>query len=982
MEINKLFHEKVQKFVKQFNEFEDYELEARYIGSTESKKYVSKIEFDRCYNYVNSDEFEASDIDESLDIQVKYDDIQLKNDLKNVDYRITISGKQNIEDYCKSNLITSEVIIIQKEPIENLEFIDLDFRINLKHESVVSDPAYIIENLHSLDKSYRYKKRYSYTHPKDGVRIDLTVVKSAYGNYKRFTESNTVSKPEIYEIEVELLNRRVASSSSSSSSSSLLASTNIFLNQIFNLYRAITDEENFCSKKEKGTVLKEYLELCYPKEDYLKDYLLNPKKYFAGPQPITLERKNIVKAELGITTIRENYTVTEKADGERCLLYISKTGRCYFINSRLNVKFTGVILTSVKEATLLDGEYIFNDNLGNPIKYYAIFDAYWIDGKNILNLPLVGKTNSRIAAIEETLKKAKKKFEDEDIEIKIKEFLSGPDIFKEARKVLEKSNTGGFPYHIDGLIFTPMFLPVGAVYTDQVMERPVASWHMVFKWKPPEENTIDFLVNVKKGSANHPVMVFVDSIKYRIFNLYVGYNPASWKKITARAFLEGTIVKTNSYEKLAFRPSDIIDESITECFIKIGSQNDCLCKNGDEIEDDCIVEFKYDNTDDLPPFNRKWTPLRVRSDKTELYRKTKSLSNAVNDLGSALNVWKSIRAPVTEKMITGLEKIDTYEDKDDIYYDRKIKRDMFASKPMLDFHNDIKSLLILSNKSTSVLDLACGKGGDLNKYMNNNFTRIFGMDSSRDNIENPVDGAYARLNSRLHGKKSALKCVFLTMDLSKKINIKSIEDKDDRQVAEVIYGNLKDQNLKKYENLAKEKFELVSCQFAIHYFFESEIKLDAFLYNVDMNIKDGAIFIGTCLDGKLIKKLLQNTSVISGEVNKRVLWNIKKLYTKDIGVTYGEEIEVFMESIGRVMKEYLVNIDILEKKLKALGYEKIDNKNFKEFYNQETYPGLDEQQQKYSFLNMTFAFRKKSASEPKKRILKKKVSVEEEEVVA
>ena len=46
----------------------------------------------------------------------------------------------------------------------------------------------------------------------------------------------------------------------------------------------------------------------------------------------------------GIANIRNNYTVTDKADGLRKLLFINNKGKIYLITTNMNVEFTGCIL--------------------------------------------------------------------------------------------------------------------------------------------------------------------------------------------------------------------------------------------------------------------------------------------------------------------------------------------------------------------------------------------------------------------------------------------------------------------------------------------------------------------------------------------------------------------------------------------------------------------------------------------------------------
>ena len=97
------------------------------------------------------------------------------------------------------------------------------------------------------------------------------------------------------------------------------------------------------------------------------------------PNQITLQFSNIMKQNAGqVDNINNNYTVTEKADGLRKLMYINNEGKAYFITSNLEVQYTGMKVT-FKEAfnTLLDGEHILYDKL-KIILICIIFDVYFI----------------------------------------------------------------------------------------------------------------------------------------------------------------------------------------------------------------------------------------------------------------------------------------------------------------------------------------------------------------------------------------------------------------------------------------------------------------------------------------------------------------------------------------------------------------------------------------------------------------------------
>ena len=51
-------------------------------------------------------------------------------------------------------------------------------------------------------------------------------------------------------------------------------------------------------------------------------------------------------------------------------------------------------------------------------------------------------------------------------------------------------------YRIDGLIYLPTLLPVKAELDRKSVDYIGGTWYHNFKWKPPEENTIDFQVYI------------------------------------------------------------------------------------------------------------------------------------------------------------------------------------------------------------------------------------------------------------------------------------------------------------------------------------------------------------------------------------------------------------------------------------------------------------------------------------------------------
>jgi hypothetical protein len=964
-------------------------------------------------------------------------DIIVPNATGHSSVRLSLEGRDNISYYCKTNFIPphakDNVTVISKRKIQGMLplvaqpfFEEIMFKVDMKNEQVVDDiqKIEILANLATLDKSYRYKKRFSYVDPTDTVRFDMTIVKASrkigqtYETNKSFAESSVPISPLDYEIEIEVVKR-------STKEKEKIAKA--LIKSCIEVYSILNNEEYVVPQSEKAQVLRAYIELVYStsksekfkgKFDIsrtLKNAMAKPKKYFAGPQPITLEQKNIIKEDLGVVSIQKDYTVTEKADGERMLLYVHTNGKAYLINNRLDIKYTGAVLNSIR-SSLIDGELISKNSQASGALIYAMFDIYWDNGEDVRSLPLVakGKLASRYNLMKSFVTKTKSSFSDRGIDIRAKEFLYGADIFEESKKILTKSKLGEFDYHIDGLIFTPMAYPVGGSFEKDTPEL-VATWNKVFKWKPPSENTIDFLVIMKPN--NFTVDSGNKGVRYRVLDLYVGYNPVQWEPISAKSFLENTLNRTTQYIAKQFIPGDVLSELFAQCYVKVDSDADKILCNGDaqdEITNNSIVEFAYINDESLP-YPLRWRPLRVRHDKTDMLLKY-GLSGTANDYGTAVNIWTSIQYPVTIEHIMGDKHISKDELADtQVYYFRQTTRDKFASRPMMEFHNAcIKNQMLLSKFAgkESLFDISCGKAGDLSKWLEHGFTKVLGVDISRDNIENPIDGAYARTIENYKWDRSKHTYAYVTLDSSIKFNkdyFETILNKDDQLVCKTLWGLSTNEALKQYKGMALDKFNVVSCQFSIHYFFESEEKLDNFLWNVDQHLKLGGYFIGTCLDGQEIKRKMKDVPMgghIQGVKHGRVLWHLKKTYKNNKDVSFGDTVQVYMESIGHLIQEYLVNFDILKEKLAVYGIHELESDeleqlklpesvgSFEKAFNMlqqnpdmvkphiwETISNMSSEEKEYSFMNRWFVFKKQpkisketTVVPAKKKIIKKKAT--------
>jgi hypothetical protein len=354
------------------------------------------------------------------------------------------------------------------------------------------------------------------------------------------------------------------------------------------------------------------------------------------------------------------------------------------------------------------------------------------------------------------------------------------------------------------------------------------------------------------------------------------------------------------------------------------------------IEEEMIVEFRREED--------KWIPLRVRYDKTAELRTTgKNFGNAYS---AANSNWFSIHHPITDDMIsTGAEIPETLDDY--IYYNSNEKRGERSETQTIglrNFHNWCKSLLFdavsgagagAGTARPTLIDYAVGRGGDIQKWKNANLSFVFGVDVHKDNIENPVSGVCARYLDMQKTNRRLFKGMFVSGNST--LNLRTgealISDKD-KQITRAVFG-MGEKNAEKlgrgvYDvfGLGAEGFQISSCQFAIHYFFETPKTLHNFLVNVSECTKVGGFFIGTCFDGDEVFRLLRNYSKEAGETifsdRGAKLCEIIKMYDfasfPDDELSIGYAINVYQESINKVLREYLVKFSYLVRLMELYGF--------------------------------------------------------------
>jgi SAM-dependent methyltransferase len=621
---------------------------------------------------------------------------------------------------------------------------------------------------------------------------------------------------------------------------------------------------------------------------------------------------------------------------------------------------------------------------------------YYISNKLITSLPLID-TVSRYTKLQEIVKNISKG----DIDVIVKNHRYSDNILNDSKDIL--TNSKQYPYDIDGLIFTPAKLAVYSYYTNrQVTLTDNVKWDRVFKWKPEDQNTIDFLITYGK-------VITKNGIRYQEVKLYVGYNATQWEALSIEKALklryDKLYAKTNdinssSYIPILFKPKLFYTPGVECAHIKINTSGELRAKNGDKIENNSIVEFQYNNDENIH-ISERWNVLRVREDKTRIYRNENTLSKTANDYGVALNIWRSIHVPVTMAMITGNENLSYINnvenlDSDDIYYSRNITRDNLLSVHMLNFHNQgIKRYLYkeVSKNKGSLLELCCGDGGDMNRWIDSGYNFILGIDYVKHNIYNPVSGGYSRmLKRRKQFVKNAPKdsyfpnIVFAAGDCSANIKngetARQIQDRESENILKTVmnkqYSN--EIHLKYISGKGADGFDVASCMFAIHYFFESEEKLEGFLKNVADNLKTKGVFFCTFMNGdKVHNEIMRNDEdkiegiKLKSEFNEGTpVWAIIRRYSKENKEIYGKKIDVYIENTKKLIPEYLISFQTLVKKAAEFGLKLEKSEMFEETFNRiktniqsndKLYKDIqeldkDDIQKKFSFLNQWAVFKK------------------------
>ena len=330
---------------------------------------------------------------------------------------------------------------IKKKSISNYDVYDYNMRFSSSKEIKITKDEYEIGK-NEKECIIREKNRTCYEF--SSGRIDLTITKQIQQGNEKI----------LYEVEFEI---------SKGTFNDRRQGNDNKINDIMGIILFILQNKQssyfIISEYEKRVVLDLYKKM-------------TGKPYFVGAQPETLAKDKI------INLYKNLYSVTDKADGERCFMLIDNNGMVFFLDNNLK----NIIKTDLKseyKMCIIDGELVKE----NQQFHFLAFDVLVINNKDIR-----GNSEYHLKVRLEQLNDIMNNTLSTNFyKASVKRYYFR-NVFM-ASKIILDSVDEKF-YKNDGLVFTPMDEPYPIV----------KKWPSLLKWKPDYLNTID-LYAVKIGSG-------------------------------------------------------------------------------------------------------------------------------------------------------------------------------------------------------------------------------------------------------------------------------------------------------------------------------------------------------------------------------------------------------------------------------------------------------------------------------------------------
>ncbi|CAM9827871.1 unnamed protein product, partial [Ectocarpus fasciculatus] len=161
--------------------------------------------------------------------------------------------------------------------------------------------------------------------------------------------------------------------------------------------------------------------------------------------------------------------------------------------------------------------------------------------------------------------------------------------------------------------------------------------------------------------------------------------------------------------------------------------------------------------------------------------------------------------------------------------------------------NTIISNGVRSKKAIDVLDFGCGKGGDIGKWLKceKGIGRYVGVDIAKVSLEDFADRV------RENPKRDKIDR-FICADMG-------VDDLDESELNTYVLAESAWKKIPRAVNRNSEcdKFDVASCQFAMHYMFQTAERADHFFENLSRHLEIGGSFIATTMDSRVVADAVQ-----------------------------------------------------------------------------------------------------------------------------
>ncbi|KAK9317943.1 mRNA capping enzyme, catalytic domain-containing protein [Lipomyces starkeyi] len=207
---------------------------------------------------------------------------------------------------------------------------------------------------------------------------------------------------------------------------------------------------------------------------------------FPGAQPVSFLKKHIIE-----NLEREDYFVCEKSDGIRCLMYFTAVNGAeatYLIDRKNDFYYIQGLHFPLQDDIqkfhtdcLVDGELIIDDmGNGQELMKFLVFDSLVIDGKLLTERTL----DKRLGYFRELVYKP--------YEALCKQFPEEVQYFPFLIEFKNMQVSYALPQLWNEIIPNLKHGTDGLIFTSRLMPYVFGTDEKILKWKPAEENSIDF----------------------------------------------------------------------------------------------------------------------------------------------------------------------------------------------------------------------------------------------------------------------------------------------------------------------------------------------------------------------------------------------------------------------------------------------------------------------------------------------------------